>query len=373
MIEKRNWYCYPEVLQFGDVPSYITERLKNQQATISRLTSLSVQEVGALVKNWQWAKPIKDLANMFPQMDVRHEVAPITATIIRVKVELIPYFKWSARHHGMVEPWHIFVQDSDGEKVHHKEFVLLNKKEVNDPRWDIPEKELIKKELNFTLPIRDGKTHFIIMAVSDRWINAEGSCDMILNHIAPSELKPFTELLPLNPLELKTVLVYPKYRQIMKFTHLNSVQTQCFHTLYHSDNNVLFGSPTGSGKTVAAELAMFRVFNLAAENEGSGEVRKDKVVYVAPLKALVKERVRDWTKRLHDVLGKTVCELSGDHTPDGVALVVLDEVHMLGGDRGPILDARTTQCVLCGVRIIGLSTALANAVDLASWMGIDRP
>ena len=42
----------------------------------------------------------------------------------------------------------------------------------------------------------------------------------------------------------------------------------------------------GSGKTVAAELAMFRVFD---------EYPGGKCVYIAPLKALVRERIEDWS------------------------------------------------------------------------------
>ena len=35
---------------------------------------------------------------------------------------------------------------------------------------------------------------------------------------------------------------------------------QAFHTLYHTDESVLLGAPTGSGKTVSSELAMFRLW-----------------------------------------------------------------------------------------------------------------
>jgi len=50
---------------------------------------------------------------------------------------------------------------------------------------------------------------------------------------------------------------------------------QAFHTLYHTDESVLLGAPTGSGKTISAELAMLRVFRA---HPGM------KVIYIAPLK-----------------------------------------------------------------------------------------
>ena len=51
---------------------------------------------------------------------------------------------------------------------------------------------------------------------------------------------------------------------------------QILHTLYHTDENVLLGAPTGSGKTISAELTILRAF---AAHPGQ------KVIYIAPLKA----------------------------------------------------------------------------------------
>jgi activating signal cointegrator complex subunit 3 len=88
------------------------------------------------------------------------------------------------------------------------------------------------------------------------------------------------------------------------------------------------------------------------------------------LKALAKERIVDWKKRLENgPLGKKVLELTGDVTPDlkaltnadvlittpekwdgisrnwqhrsyvqHVALVIIDEIHLLGQERGPVIE-----------------------------------
>jgi replicative superfamily II helicase len=59
-----------------------------------------------------------------------------------------------------------------------------------------------------------------------------------------------------------------------------------------------------------------------------------------------------------------------------VGLMVIDEIHLLGADRGPILEVIVSRMRYVSsqtgtpIRFVGLSTALANARDLADWLGI---
>ena len=59
-----------------------------------------------------------------------------------------------------------------------------------------------------------------------------------------------------------------------------------------------------------------------------------------------------------------------------MALIVIDEIHLLGADRGPVLEVIVSRAnyisshTTRNVRIVGLSTAMANAHDLANWLNI---
>jgi activating signal cointegrator complex subunit 3 len=117
---------------------------------------------------------------------------------------------------------------------------------------------------------------------------------------------PHTELLDIHPVP-KTALKNASFEAIYPFSHFNPIQSQTFHALYHSDMNVLIGAPTGSGKTITGELALLK---LRRDHPGK------KAVYIAPLKALARERLMDWQRKLGTTLGLHVVELSGDVTPD---------------------------------------------------------
>lgn len=99
----------------------------------------------------------------------------------------------------------------------------------------------------------------------------------------------------------------PLYEEVFRFTHFNPIQTQIFHVTYHTDHNMLVGAPTGSGKTVAAELAVMRLMNACGRAGSMSAVRatrpRCKAVYIAPLKALVAERIKDWRRKFKDRLG----------------------------------------------------------------------
>jgi len=61
---------------------------------------------------------------------------------------------------------------------------------------------------------------------------------------------------------------------------------------------VLVCAPTGAGKTNVALLAMLQVIGRYMNSKGVIDLSKFKIVYLAPMKALVAEMVLTFSKRL---------------------------------------------------------------------------
>ncbi|KAI1107470.1 Sec63-domain-containing protein [Jackrogersella minutella] len=389
-IEKRIWPFQHPLHQF-DLPKSVLNQIDTKDVlTIESLRDMDAAEIGSLVHNHNAGKKIARIIDHFPTVSVDAEIAPLNRDVLRIKLFITPDFTWSDQIHGTSESFYIWVENSETSEIYHHEFFILNRRKLYDDH-----------ELNFTIPLSDPLPNQIyVRAVSDKWLGAETVNPISFQHlIRPDTESVYTDLLNLQPLPI-SALNNPGLEEIYakRFQFFNPLQTQIFHTLYHTPANVLLGSPTGSGKTVAAELAMWWAFR---ERPGS------KVVYIAPMKALVRERVKDWGARLAGPLGLKLVELTGDNTPDTrtikdadviittpekwdgisrswqtrgyvrqISLVIIDEIHLLAGDRGPILEIIVSrmnyiaQSTKNSVRLLGMSTACANATDLANWLGV---
>jgi len=393
MVDLKLWDWEHPLRQCEGLSHEILRKLEARQLTIDKMRDMDAKEIGLIVNHVKMGSKLRTYAFQFPQVQLASSIQPITRNVIRVKLKIIADFQWNDRMHGRVaEPWWIWVEDPDHNTIYHSEYFLLMKKVVQTKE---------EQELIFTIPIFEPlPSQYYVRVVSDRWLHAEAVCAISFQHlILPEHHPPHTELLNLQPIPI-TALRNSKLEVLFPFSHFNPIQTQLFHTLYYSDTNVLLGAPTGSGKTIVAEIAIFRVFR---------EQPNAKVVYIAPLKALVRERISDWKIRLERNLKKKVVELTGDITPDmnalrnadvivttpekwdgvsrswqtrtyvkDVALLVIDEIHLLGDDRGPVLEVIVSRTNFISshttkkCRIVGLSTALANAKDLGDWLGIKQ-
>ncbi|KAK5998394.1 Meiotically up-regulated gene 81 protein [Cladobotryum mycophilum] len=389
-IEKRIWPFQHPLHQFDLAKSVMNQLDAKENLTIEAMKEMEPAELGSLVHNHGAGKNIAKVLNNFPIVHVEAEIAPLNRDVLRIKLYIMPDFLWKDYVHGTSESFYIWVENSETSEIYHHEYFILNRRKLHD-----------EHELNFTIPLSDPlPTQIYVRAVSDRWLGSETVTPVSFQHlIRPDTESVYTDLLNLQPLPI-TALKNPGLEELyaQRFQFFNPMQTQIFHTLYHTPANVLLGSPTGSGKTVAAELAMWWAFR---------ERPKSKVVYIAPMKALVRERVMDWGKRLAGPLGLKLVELTGDNTPDTrtikdadiiittpekwdgisrswqtrgyvrqVSLVIIDEIHLLAGDRGPILEIIVSRMNYISastknkVRLLGMSTACANATDLGNWLGV---
>ncbi|KAJ2475579.1 Pre-mRNA splicing, partial [Coemansia sp. RSA 2052] len=250
------------------------------------------------------------------------------------------------------------------------------------------------------------------LMTNDRWVPPKGAVKATLDGYDEIRV-PAPERLPAPGADEPAVAIssLPGWVQaaFAGTETLNRVQSRVFPTAFGSDENMLICAPTGAGKTNCACLAMLRTVG-QFRSEASGAIAVDafKMVYIAPMKALVAEMAQSFAARLAP-LGLRVAELTGDTqltaqqlratqlivtTPEKwdvvtrkggagsyaalVRLVVVDEIHLLHDARGPVLEAvvcrelRRAAETRQAVRVVGLSATLPNHDDVAAFLRV-RP
>ncbi|KAI3897675.1 hypothetical protein MKW92_038461 [Papaver armeniacum] len=282
-----------------------------------------------------------------PHVNLAAHVQPITCTVLRVELTITPDFIWEDSVHGFVEPFWVIVEDNDGEFILHHEYFMLKKRHFDEDHT-----------LSFT------------------WLNSRS---VLLCHLdtlfyrgkIPS---PSFELLDLQPLCPFFALRNPAYEALYReFKHFNPVQTRAFTLSYiiRDDN------------TICAEFAVLR-----NHQKGSNNVMH--VVYIAPLEALAKELYRDWERKFGKGLGLRVVEAMVKHQRiealekgqvvistlrNGTPLSRRWKHRKYIQQSGHILEVIVSRMRYIAsqnenkIRIVALSTSLANAKNLGEWIG----
>lgn len=186
-------------------------------------------------------------------------------------------------------------------------------------------------------------------------------------------------------------LVPPEIVPFLPYRTLNQAQAEVVPEILDHDQNLLVVAPTGAGKTMIGMVASLR----AVVEQGR------KAAWLVPQRSLADELDREFAS--WRAQGLRVERLSGEYATDmtrikdadmwvattekfealcrtaalrealaEVGVLVVDEIHLLGdATRGPVLEALLTRikAAAAETRIVGLSATVANAEQIADWLG----
>ena len=389
MINRRMWQSMSPLRQFKKVPEEVIKKIEKKNFPWERFYDLGHNEIGELIRMPKMGKGLHKLVHQFPKMELSVHVQPITRSTLRVELTITPDFQWDDKVHGNSQAFYIFVEDVDSEVILHHEYFLLKNKYATDEHI-----------VNFFVPVFEPlPPQYFIRIVSDHWIASETQLPVSFRHlILPEKYPPPTELLDLQPLPV-SALRNSEFEAMYEnnFPCFNPIQTQVFNSIYNSDENVFVGAPTGSGKTVCAEFALLRAFT----NDMDA-----RCVYVTPVEAVAELIYKDWRKKFEINLGKRVALLTGETSTDlrllsrasiiiatserwdvisrrwkqrrnvhTISLFIVDEIHLIGGESGPEVEVVCSRMRYIAsqldkkIRIVALGSSLANARDVAQWLG----
>ncbi|KAL0064635.1 Pre-mRNA-splicing helicase BRR2 [Marasmius tenuissimus] len=375
MVEKRMWGSMTPLRQFKGVPTDVVRKAEGKQFPWYRYFDLTPPEIGELIGIPNAGRLVHRLVHSFPKLQLQAQVQPITRSLLRIELTIVPDFRWDEKIHGGAETFWILVEDVDGEVIlFHDSFVLLQRYAEDE------------HNVTFTVPMFEPvPPNYYISVISDRWLHAETRLPISFKHlILPEKFPPPTPLLDLQ--SLPTSALHNKHFEKIyssSITNFNKIQTQVFQALYTTDENVFIGAPTGSGKTICAEFALLRLWS---------KPQAARAVCIEPYQEMVDSRLKEWQTKFAD-LDKEFVALTGETSADlrllekgdviictpsqwdvisrrwrqrknvqNLALLIADEVHLVGGDVGPtyeVIISRTryvsaqteikTRIVACGV------------------------
>lgn len=403
MIKLRMWSTMSPLRQFGIIPNDILHKIESkEQLTWEKFYDLSSTQISELIKiNKKNSEGIHKLIHTFPRIELTANIQPLTRNCIFVELLIVPNFKWNSNYHKHSELFHVFVEDNDSEIILHYETFAIKQKDFGEGGNNPPP----EKRLSFIVPmIEPMPPQYFIRVVSENWLNCEKLLAVYFRHlILPEKFPPYTNLLDLHLLNYNGLFNNKKLEKLYteKYGCMNSVQTQCFKTIFETNNSVFVGATAGNGKTQIAEYAIIK--HLSSENKKQN--LNAPILYLCPNEDSVEEKYEHFSS-LFEEQNYVINKFTGQYTFDtsvfdksdliitssknydlftrkikkkknfnDISLIIVDDVHLLSDNECSLEMALTRTRYSSqnnSLRYIILSTSLSNSNSICDWLNIEQ-
>lgn len=439
MIENRLWLSQSPLRQFKAIPQEAVAKIEAKELTLERLYSLNSREIGDMIRYQDLGKLIHQCVHQCPKLDIAPTIQPLTRSLLQVELTITPDFEFVEAVHQKAQNFWIFVFDVDGEQILHSELFTLKQRYSSQEHY-----------VAFTVPMSEPTPpQYFIKIVSDRFLTFETVKPISFRHLIPPDRFPEPkQVLDLPPIDLSEIdsaefrlALLPSVRSdyallptsldeanLSKLTSplslefpasvlkqfdystakLNHIQTQVFQTFFRTDSSVLLCAPSGSGKSLCAELAIMREWNKSSNGNVAyicGTVERLPVL-LRDLQARYPSRTissltgeaaidvklldssdlvlatpqqwdslsRRWKQRaavqkVSLFIVESLQQL-GSGTASGVALEVIVSRMRYMSKQLKMLAADQKSKVSGEIRFVGLGSCIANTNNFADWLGI---
>ncbi|THH12262.1 hypothetical protein EW145_g150 [Phellinidium pouzarii] len=384
-VEKRIWPFHHPFDQLGDTlrqDVMVGLRRWADDYSVADLAQMTAHELGELVHlNEYHGAALLRVAREFPTIDLSYELRPLTSDLLRVAVHAKRSFKWGPKRKDTMEPFWIWIEDEDGVDILQLSHIVF-RQSTNQVDTD------------FIIQISDAKSllGLTIRYVSDRWMGAEDEIPVVLSSlIKPQPFESFTRILSLPFLQLDALENDAlKWAFSAKLQSLNTIQTHSFWGLVNVSQNSLLCAPSGSGKSVLAQMLIAKHLQKARADTWS--------LVVSPKRGLATDFASD-ARPILNFLGISTEIITDAHTfsyndrkalriftprallnvlarpdwhkaLDTLRLVVCENVELLDAEYELAVSLLLHASQSSPIRFVGLSASLTDASGLADWLRV---
>ncbi|KIJ70214.1 hypothetical protein HYDPIDRAFT_172092 [Hydnomerulius pinastri MD-312] len=250
-IEKRLWPFDEPLRQFSLKPEIIfgldQSRMEYHPAELAAMTAADLGELIRL--NEHQGRALLTAAKQFPSVELSTSLRPLGSDILKIIVTVTRTFNWSAKVHGSAEPFWLWVEDHEGNKI--LQFTHIFLRESTDA---------LDVEFIISISVDTPPPSVTVCLVSDKWLGADSELLVPLEDLTMPAASHFhtqrldVGFLPRSAIRLPVLDdLYSSY-----FHEFNATQTQVFWSLMNTKMNVLVAAPVSCGKSLLAHLSIWK-------------------------------------------------------------------------------------------------------------------